>query len=117
MLDLVQQITDKGCFIKSLNEVWLDTSSPAGELMLTIFAGMAQFERKLLLQRCNEGREIAKSKGVQMGRPRKGGKQLEYAIELYKSKTMSVRDICQKTGVSKATLCRRVSEYKDSQTA
>src|SRR5690554_3946512 len=44
MLQLVQEITAKGCYIKSLNESWLDTSSPAGELMLTIFAGLAQFE-------------------------------------------------------------------------
>lgn len=76
--------------------------------MLTIFAGMAQFERKLLLQRCNEGRAVAVAKGVVMGRPKKGGSQLEYAIQLYKDKAMSVRDICQNTGVSKSTLCRRL---------
>ena len=114
MLQLVADITARGCFIKSLNETWLDTTSPAGELMLTIFAGMAQFERKLLLQRCNEGRAVAVSKGVQMGRPRKGGKPLEYAIELYKERSqgrvMSIRDICENTGVSKATLCRRLKE-------
>ncbi|EGW39798.1 resolvase, N terminal domain protein [Desulfosporosinus sp. OT] len=108
MLQLVQDITAKGCYIKSLNESWLDTSSPAGELMLTIFAGMAQFERKLLLQRCNEGRAVAVAKGVQMGRPRKGGKPLDYAIQLYKDKTLSIRDICENTGVSKSTLCRRL---------
>lgn len=110
MLQLVQDITAKGCFIKSLNESWLDTSSPAGELMLTIFAGMAQFERKLLLQRCNEGRAIAVAKGVVMGRPKKGGSQLSHAIQLYKDKTLSIRGICEATGVSKSTLCRRIKE-------
>lgn len=110
MLDLVQQITDKGCFIKSLSESWLDTSSPSGELMLTIFAGMAQFERRLLLERCQEGRKIAVSKGVVMGRPKKNTKTLEYALELYKEKSMSIRKICEVTGVSKATLCRRAKE-------
>lgn len=115
MLQLVQDITAKGCYIKSLNETWLDTTSPAGELMLTIFAGMAQFERKLLLQRCSEGREVAVSKGVQFGRPRKGGKQLEHALSLYDSQTLSIRQICEATGVSKATLCRRIAEGKDKQ--
>lgn len=110
MLQLVQQITERGCFIKSLNESWLDTSSPAGELMLTIFAGMAQFERKLLLQRCNEGRAVAVSKGVKMGRPKVGGKPLEFAISLYKAQEMSVRKICEVTGVGKATFCRRLKE-------
>ena len=112
MLHLVADITARGCFIKSLNETWLDTTSPAGELMLTIFAGMAQFERKLLLQRCNEGREVAKAKGVKMGRPKKGGSQLEFAMSLYKAQEMSVRKICEATGIAKATLCRRISEAK-----
>lgn len=112
MLDLVQKITDKGCYIKSLNESWLDTSSPAGELMLTIFAGMAQFERRLLLQRCAEGRAVAVSKGVKMGRPKTGGKQLEFAMELYKAQKMSIRNICEVTGVAKATLCRRIKDMK-----
>ncbi|MGC7871540.1 recombinase family protein [Desulfosporosinus sp. SYSU MS00001] len=110
MLQLVAEITSKGCHIKSLNESWLDTSSPAGELMLTIFAGLAQFERKLLLQRCNEGRAVAITNGVQFGRPRKGGKPLEHAIQLYKGRTMSLKDICDVTGVSRATLCRRLKE-------
>lgn len=110
MLELVSQITVNGCYIKSLSESWLDTSSPAGELMLTIFAGLAQFERKLLLQRCNEGRAVAVSNGVQFGRPRKGGKPLEHAIQLYKGRNMSLKDICEVTGVSRATLCRRLKE-------
>jgi len=83
MLNLIQQITEKSCYIKSLDESWLDTGSPAGELMLTIFAGMAQFERKLMLQRCQEGRLVAMTKGSTMGRPKIGGKQLDFAMQLY----------------------------------
>ncbi len=116
MLDLVQQIADKGAYIKSLNESWLDTSTPAGELMLTIFAGMAQFERKLMLQRCQEGRAVAIAKGVQMGRPKKLDKQMEFALQLYKNGEMSIRRICEVTGVSKATLCRRIAELKEMKT-
>ncbi|KZL89942.1 recombinase family protein [Clostridium magnum] len=110
MLDLVQQITEKGCFIRSLSESWLDTGSPTGELMLTLMAGIAQFERRLLLQRCAEGRAVAVAKGTKMGRPRTGGKQLDFAIELYKNKSMSIRKICESTGIAKATLCRRLKE-------
>jgi DNA invertase Pin-like site-specific DNA recombinase len=110
MLNLVAQITAKGCFIKSLNEGWLDTTSASGELMLTIFAGLAQFERKILLQRTAEGRAVAVSKGVKMGRPRVGGTQLDFAIGLYKAHEMSVRAICKATGVAKTTFCRRLKE-------
>lgn len=110
MLELVNEISDKGCYIKSLNESWLDTSSPSGKFMLTVFGGLAQFERELLLQRCAEGREVAIAKGTPMGRPKKNTKPLEHAIELYKSNTMSLRTICEVTGVAKATLCRRLNE-------
>lgn len=78
--------------------------------MLTIFAGMAQFERSLLLQRCNEGRAIAVVRGTKMGRPKKGGKQLEFAMELYKNRSKSLKDICEITGISRATLYRRLKE-------
>lgn len=114
MLDLVKIITEKGCFIKSLNESWLDTSSPAGKLMLTIFAGMAEFERELMLQRCQEGREIAIAKGAKMGRTKKMDSQMKHALQLYEEKSMSVRKICEVTGVSKATLCRRIAELKNT---
>lgn len=110
MLQLVKMITDKGSNIKSLNETWLDTTSLAGELMLTVMAGISQFERGLMLQRCNEGRAVAMAKGVQMGRPKVGGKQMDFAISLYKAQTHSVRKICEATGVAKATFCRRLKE-------
>lgn len=110
MLQLVQQIADKKANIKSLSESWLDTGSATGELMLTIMAGLAQFERKLLLNRCNEGRAVAVSKGVVMGRPKKSGSQMDFALSLYKAEEMSIRKICEATGVAKATLCRRIKE-------
>ncbi|URZ03023.1 hypothetical protein CLAUR_030690 [Clostridium felsineum] len=113
MLNLVDIISQKGCYIKSIDESWLDTTSATGELMLTLMAGIAQFERRLMLQRCEEGRVIAISKGVKMGRPKVGGKQIDFALELYISGAMSIRKICENTGVSKATLCRRIKEYKE----
>jgi DNA invertase Pin-like site-specific DNA recombinase len=95
MIDLVQQITDKIVIIRFMNESWLDTSSPSGELMLAIFDSMAQFERKLMLQRCAEVRVVAVAKGVKMGIPKTGGKQLDYALELYKAQEMPFRNICE----------------------
>ena len=112
MLNLVAQITAKGCFIKSLSESWLDTSSASGELMLTIMGGLAQFERKLMLARCNEGRKVAISNGIKMGRPRVRGSQIDFALKLYTDKAMSIRKICESTGVTKSTLCRRIKELE-----
>lgn len=45
-----------------------DTATPQGKLMLTIFAGLAEFEREMILQRQREGIEIAKRAGKYKGR-------------------------------------------------
>ena len=48
-----------------------DTSTPAGELAMTVFAAIATFERKIMLQRQAEGIAVAKAKGVYKGRQKK----------------------------------------------
>jgi len=54
--------------IKSLEDSWLDTSSAHGQLILTVMGGLAEFERKLIRQRCDEGIKRAKAKGTLFGR-------------------------------------------------
>ena len=65
--DAVSRVTEKGVDFVSQKEK-IDTSSPSGRLMLTIFAGLAQFERECLLERQAEGIATAKREG-RMKRP------------------------------------------------
>ena len=67
LLTLVEQIHGKGADFVSLKEN-VDTSTPQGKLMMTIFAGLAQFEREQLLQRQKEGIAEAKKRGAYKGR-------------------------------------------------
>lgn len=67
LLTLVEQLKLKGVSFVSLKES-IDTSTPQGELMMTIFAGLAQFERQQILQRQAEGIAIAKTEGKYAGR-------------------------------------------------
>src|SRR5262249_21652600 len=53
----------KGAGFKSLAEPWCDTTTPAGELILTVFAGVATFERKRIKERQREGIQAAKKRG------------------------------------------------------
>jgi DNA invertase Pin-like site-specific DNA recombinase len=46
MLELVEQIGRKGAGLRSLAETWCDTTTPAGRLIITVFGGVAQFERE-----------------------------------------------------------------------
>jgi DNA invertase Pin-like site-specific DNA recombinase len=53
----------------ALDDAWADTTSMHGELMVTLLAGIATFERRLILARTDEGRKRAKARGVRFGRP------------------------------------------------
>lgn len=110
LFDLVELIESKNANIKSLKESWLDTTTPQGKLMFTIFAGISQFERDLISQRTLEGLASARARGRKGGRPAKDKKDIDVAIKMYNSRLHSVSEIENTTGVSKATLYRYIKK-------
>ena len=54
LFEIVEIIHSKGAEIKSLKESWLDTTTPQGKFVFTMFAGLSQFERDLIAQRTKE---------------------------------------------------------------
>jgi DNA invertase Pin-like site-specific DNA recombinase len=71
LLHIAERIKEKQAGLQSLDEPWADTTSPSGVMIMTVFAGIAQFERSLILRRTDEGRKAAMSRGVAFGRPKK----------------------------------------------
>ena len=71
LLSLLDQIKAAGARFQALDDAWLDTTTAQGELILTVMGGLAEFERKLIRQRCDEGIARAKRLGKQFGRPRR----------------------------------------------
>jgi len=69
LLDVAERLRDAGAGLRSLAEPWADTTSPAGRMVLTVFAGIAEFERALILSRTSAGRAAAQQNGVRFGRP------------------------------------------------
>src|SRR6476646_6095121 len=69
LLEIAELLRDAGAGLRSLGEPWADTTSPAGRMVLTVFAGIAEFERALIHQRTSAGRTEAKKRGVRFGRP------------------------------------------------
>ena len=67
MLQIVQELTDKGVGLVSLKEN-VDTDTPQGRFMLTVFAALAELERETILQRQREGIALAKQQGKYKGR-------------------------------------------------
>src|SRR5262249_2057950 len=64
LLNILDDSAKRGAGFKSLHDGWADTTSPHGRLMVTILAGLAEFERELILARTSDGRARAKARGV-----------------------------------------------------
>ena len=71
LLNNVDAIAKAGASFKSLADAWADTTTPHGRLLVTMLAGIAEFERELIKARTSDGRARAKARGVHMGRPPK----------------------------------------------
>jgi len=68
LLNVIKQVTDAGATFRSLKDHWADTTTAHGRLILTVLAGLAEFERELIVERTGEGRDRAMAKGVAFGR-------------------------------------------------
>ena len=71
LLNVLDEIGERGAGFRSLKDAWADTTTPHGKLMVTVLGGLAEFERELIRARTGEGRKRAKERGVRFGRPRK----------------------------------------------
>jgi len=106
LLETVEKLKDCGASFKSLQEPWADTTSATGRLVMTFFAGLAEFERDLIRDRTDVGRRAALERGVQFGRPTKmTEEQLKLAKKLLKQ-GKSIRYVADVFGVHFTTLYR-----------
>lgn len=113
LFNIVQELADRGVAFKSLKESWIDTTTAHGRLMLTMLAGISQFERELTLERQEEGIAVAKDNGVKFGRKLKEGADEDLALQLYREGKYTQAQICTMCNISRATLNRRIKAIKD----
>ena len=114
LLNLVEELERKGVRFISQKEN-IDTTTPQGKFMLTVFAAMAELERGQLLQRQREGIEAAKAAGKYKGRaPIDIPKDLMEDIHArwYKGE-ITTSYAAKRLGVSRNTFYRRAWEYED----
>ncbi len=67
LMSLLNHLTAKGADLRIMN-LGVDTSTPTGKLMLTVLAGVGQFEREIMLERQREGIAKAQAEGKYQGR-------------------------------------------------
>lgn len=113
-IELIDSLLEKGVKVHILNIGLMDTT-PTGKLIRNIFFSFAEFERDMIVERTQEGKAIAKQKpGFKDGRKRVyDEKKIKHAMKL-KEEGYSYKQVTEVTGISKATLIRRMKEYQNN---
>lgn len=103
--ELIQSLLDRRIIVKVLNIGQIDNTT-TGKLILHILLAFAEFERDMIIERTQEGKEIARTSGkLKEGRPHKfSANQINHAIELCNSYPIS--EVVRLTGISKSTIMR-----------
>ena len=105
LLELVEQLSTKKVEFVSKKES-LDTSTPSGRFVLTIFGAVAQLEREYLLQRQKEGIAIAKQEGKYKGRQAVVRPELDTVIASWQSGEITAVEAMRRLKISKTTFYR-----------
>lgn len=106
LLDIVEAIRQAGARFQSISESWADTTTHAGKMIMTIFAGIAEFERDLIRERTGAGRVDALKRGVRFGRPKKMNADQQALAHRLLQEGRSVREVARTFSVHPATLYR-----------
>lgn len=105
VLHTVQDLSNRGIAIEAL-DTKLDTQTPAGKLVVSVLASMAEFERNLIVERTREGLGHAREQGRVGGRrPKLDATQQQAALAAIAS-GMSESQVAQTFGVSRSTITR-----------
>jgi len=111
-LELVEKLTARGVEFISQKE-HIDTTTPTGKFMLTVFAAVAELERGYILQRQREGIRAAQAKGVRFGRPiAEAPDNFGALVRLWERKQIDLEEALRQSGLKEATFYRRLREYR-----
>ncbi|MCQ4863297.1 recombinase family protein [Pseudoflavonifractor phocaeensis] len=111
LLELVEQLAEKNVEFVSRKEA-IDTTTPSGKFMLTIFGAVAELEREYILQRQQEGIAIAKQQGKYRGRKPIECPDLSRVIERWKAGEMTAREAMRRLNMKPTTFYRKVKAAK-----
>jgi len=113
LLDLIDKLTAKGVEFVSQKEN-IDTTTPTGKFMLTVFGAVAELERGYILQRQREGIIAAKARGVRFGRPiKKPPENFAETVKLWEREKITFDEILTQTGLKQATFYNRLREFRN----
>ena len=111
LLAIVEQLTARGVEFVSIKES-IDTTTPQGKFMLTVFGALAELERENILERQREGIAIAKEQGKYKGRKPIDAdpEQLAAVCARWRAGELTARAAMQEVGMKPNTFYRRVKD-------
>lgn len=109
LLDLIVQLTAKQVEFISKKEA-IDTTTPTGRFMLTIFGAVAELEREYILQRQQEGIAIAKAQGKYKGRKPIVHPEFDKIVSKWRSGSMTAVEAMRRLNMKPSTFYRKVRE-------
>ena len=105
-----EELRTGGVGLKSVKEA-IDTDSPTGQLVFHIFGALAEFERALIRECTQAGLQAARARGRVGGRKKRlNAEQRRHAVDLYRSRQHTLKEICVLMWISRATLYAYVKE-------
>ncbi len=108
LLEITDAIMTAKAAFQSLSEPWANTTTHAGKMIMTVFAGIAEFERDLIRERTGAGRVAAQARGVQFGRPKKLNHEQRLLVLRLLQEGKSVGEIAKTFKVHGATIYRLI---------
>ena len=106
---LIEDFESRGIHFKSIQESFIDTTSPHGKFVFNIFASVAQLERDIIIERTRAGLESARRRGTKLGRQPGLSKEAQHKAMLaeryYRDNKLSIAEIMKLVDIkSKRTL-------------
>ena len=102
----VERLADLGVRVHCLALGGSDLTSPAGKMIMTVIAAMAEFERDLLVERTQSGLARAKSQGKTLGRPQSLGEAAIKAVLARLAQGEAVAALAREFGTSRQSIMR-----------
>src|SRR6202140_5681286 len=106
LLNTMETINEAGGKFQSISEPWANTTTHAGKMIMTVFAGIAEFERDLIRERTKAGRDARQSRGVRFGRPRKLNSEQTKLAQRLVEEGKAVREVAETFNVHVTTIYR-----------
>ncbi|MCD8354676.1 MAG: recombinase family protein [Clostridiales bacterium] len=112
LLELMEQLQRKNVEFVSKKEA-IDTTTPTGRFMLTVFGAVAELEREYILQRQQEGIAIAKRNGIYKGRRPIERPEFDEVVSRWRRKELTAAEAMKRLNMTKSTFYRRVQSREE----